>query len=31
MIEFVLKNCGYNPTSKVEADLTVDTVIEITE
>lgn len=31
MIEFVLKNCGYNPTSKVEADLTLDTVIEITE
>lgn len=31
MIEFVLKNCGYNPTNKVEADLTVDTVIEITE
>lgn len=31
MIEFVLKNCGYNPTSKVEADVTLDTVIEITE
>jgi hypothetical protein len=31
MIEFVLKNCGYNPTNKVEADVTLDTVIEITE
>lgn len=31
MIEFVLKNCGYNPTNKIEADVTLDTVIEITE
>lgn len=31
MVEFVLKNEGYNPTQKIEADLNVDTVIEIIE
>ena len=30
MVEFVLKNAGYNPTSKVEADLTTDIIINIT-
>lgn len=31
MIEFVLKNAGYNPTQKVEADLHQDIVINIDE
>lgn len=31
MVEFVLKNEGYNPTQKIEADVSMDTVIEITE
>lgn len=31
MIEFVLKNVGYNPTQKVEADLHQDIVINIEE
>lgn len=31
MIEFVLKNVGYNPTQKVEADLHQDIVINIDE
>lgn len=29
MVEFVLKNEGYNPTQKVEADLHTDIVINI--
>lgn len=29
MIEFVMKNLGYNPTNKVEADITTDIVINI--
>ena len=29
MIEFVLKNEGFNPTQKVEADITTDIVINI--
>lgn len=29
MIEFVLKNEGYNPTQKVEADISTDIVINI--
>jgi predicted DNA-binding protein YlxM (UPF0122 family) len=29
MVEFVLKNEGYNPTQKVEADLKTDIVINI--
>lgn len=31
MVEFVLKNAGYNPTTKVEADITNDIVINIGE
>lgn len=31
MVEFVLKNAGYNPTQKVEADITTDIVINIGE
>lgn len=31
MIEFVLKNEGYNPTQKLEADITTDIVINIEE
>jgi hypothetical protein len=31
MIEFVLKNEGYNPTQKVEADITTDINISIEE
>ena len=30
MVEFVLKNEGYNPTQKVEADIHTDIVITIT-
>ena len=29
MIEFILKNIGYNPTQKVEAELNTDIVINI--
>ena len=29
MVEFVLKNEGYNPTTKVEADVSTDIVINI--
>lgn len=29
MVEFVLKNAGYNPTQKVEADVNQDVVISI--
>lgn len=29
MVEFVLKNVGYNPSQKVEADVTTDIVINI--
>lgn len=31
MVEFVLKNEGYNPTQKVEADVKTDIVINIEE
>lgn len=31
MIEFVLKNLGYNPTQKVEADITTDITINVEE
>lgn len=31
MVEFVLKNEGYNPTQKVEADIKTDIVINIGE
>lgn len=31
MIEFVLKNAGYNPTQKVEADIKTDITINIDE
>ena len=31
MVQFVLQNCGYNPTQKVEADLHTDIVINIEE
>lgn len=31
MVEFVLKNEGYNPTQKVEADITTDITINIEE
>ena len=31
MIEFVLKNEGYNPTQKIEADINTDIVINIEE
>lgn len=31
MIEFVLKNEGYNPTQRVEADISTDIVINIEE
>lgn len=31
MVEFVLKNEGYNPTQKVEADISTDIVIKISE
>lgn len=31
MVEFVLKNEGYNPTQKVEADINTDIVINIEE
>lgn len=29
MVEFVLKNEGYNPTQKIEADVTTDIIITI--
>ena len=29
MVKFVLQNCGYNPSTKVEADVKSDIVIEI--
>jgi hypothetical protein len=29
MVEFVLKNVGYNPTNKVEADISTDIIINI--
>lgn len=29
MVEFVLKNAGYNPTNKVEADINTDIIINI--
>lgn len=29
MVEFVLKNAGYNPTQKVEADINQEIIIEI--
>ena len=29
MVEFVLKNAGYNPTTKIDADITTDVVINI--
>lgn len=29
MIEFVLKNVGYNPTNKIEADVHTDIIINI--
>ena len=31
MVEFVLKNEGYNPTQKIEADVNTDIVINIGE
>ena len=31
MVEFILKNEGYNPTTKTEVDLTTDIVINIEE
>lgn len=31
MVKFVLQNAGYNPTQKVEADITTDINIEIGE
>lgn len=31
MVEFVLKNEGYNPTQKVEADIKTDIVINLDE
>lgn len=31
MVEFVLKNEGYNPTQKVEADINTNIVINIEE
>ena len=31
MVEFILKNEGYNPTQKVEADVKTDIVINIGE
>lgn len=31
MVEFVLKNAGYNPTQKVEADVKTDIIINIEE
>ena len=31
MVEFVLKNEGYNPTQKIEADVNTDIVITIGE
>lgn len=31
MIEFVLKNAGYNPTQKVEADISTDITITVEE
>lgn len=31
MVQFVLQNCGYNPTQKVEADLHTDIIINIDE
>ena len=31
MVQFVLQNCGYNPTQKVEADLHTDININIEE
>lgn len=31
MVQFVLTNCGYNPTQKLEADLHTDIVINIEE
>ena len=29
MVKFVLQNCGYNPSTKVEADVKSDIIIEI--
>jgi predicted ArsR family transcriptional regulator len=29
MVKFVLQNCGYNPTTKVEADINTDIIINI--
>lgn len=29
MVEFVLKNAGYNPTTKVEAEVSTDVIINI--
>ena len=31
MVQFVLQNCGYNPTQKIEADLHQDIEINIEE
>lgn len=31
MVQFVLQNCGYNPTTKIDADLHNDVVINIEE
>ena len=31
MIQFVLQNCGFNPTQKVEADLHTDIIINFDE
>jgi hypothetical protein len=31
MVEFILKNEGYNPTQKVEADVKTDIIINIEE
>ena len=31
MVQFVLQNVGYNPTTKVEADVKTDVIIEIEE
>lgn len=31
MVQFVLQNCGYNPTQKIDADLHTDLVINIEE
>ena len=31
MVQFVLQNAGYNPTQKIEADISTDIVINITD